>query len=579
VLRKAAEFLNKHKIKWWLMGGSALGAVREGNHIEHDKDVDIGIAPEQSHAWDLLLKEFGFPLYRKWTYRDQYNELSFKKYGTKIDFFFCYQKGQRYWYGAFGPDKFGRWGKHSEFLPRSFPKSVFEPPKKLRFREADCYLPRKPEKFVESMYGQDWRVVKKAWKYWKDCKALDLSLVDKEINVFIFDAWDKIGDTEKQILHEAKRFGNRLIAGILTDEALIQAKTPSKNPFETRLKYLKTIKIIDKIIKIDSLVFAKSLQKINLVPDYFIAFELEDARSVEWLKIFGCEIIPIEKIKESLKSKIKIRKRKSRKDMIAVCIKTFMREENFFRAVDMVEKNFPYPHRFYIADDGNVSEEKEQLYRKLENSGHKIIRLPFNSGLSVGRNALIKEAAEDYVLIMDDDIGIKSPETIKNMRRVLDSKSDIGIVAGVLKHEITDRPFGNGNYSRGIDLIIKDNILHRYTTRNSTQSIDGIRYVQSDQVINFFLAKREVFNSVKWDSNIKIGWEHMDFFLSLKKTPWKAVICLDAEAMHFHPLPHDFDYQYYRRSGAPNYFLNKHGFVRQPINHWATEGIKWAHAK
>jgi len=115
--------------------------------------------------------------------------------------------------------------------------------------------------------------------------------------------------------------------------------------------------------------------------------------------------------------------------------------------------------------------------------------------------------------------------------------------------------------------------LHRYSTKNAIEEIGGIKYRQSDQVVNFFLAKREVFDSVQWDSRIKVEYEHMDFFLEFQKTPWRAVICLDAIATHLHPDPHDMEYARYRRSAPVDYFAKKHGIAPKPINHWATERL------
>jgi len=117
ILKKVTELLNKHEVKWWLTSGSALGAIREGDYIEHDTDLDVGIAPDQEWVWELLLKELKFPTYKGWYHKEQKIELTFQKYGTKIDFFFYRQKGNRLWYGAFGPDKMGRWGSFMEFIP------------------------------------------------------------------------------------------------------------------------------------------------------------------------------------------------------------------------------------------------------------------------------------------------------------------------------------------------------------------------------------------------------------------------------------------------------------------------------
>ncbi|GAG95865.1 unnamed protein product, partial [marine sediment metagenome] len=118
---------------------------------------------------------------------------------------------------------------------------------------------------------------------------------------------------------------------------------------------------------------------------------------------------------------------KVRESKVAIGIKTFMREENLFKTIDSIEKYFPYPYKLYIADDSEISEEKECCYQQLENQGHMIIRLPFNSGLSHGRNMIIKRVKEAYVLIMDDDILLNDFESIDRMKRILDSKDDIGL--------------------------------------------------------------------------------------------------------------------------------------------------------
>jgi len=574
VLRLAIKILETHKIKWWLHCGTCLGAIREKSYIKWDTDIDLGIAPGRGKIWEKLKSEFlanNFALYKEWNYRDQVLELSFEKYGVKIDLFFFRKKkgGDRLWYGVFGPDKLGRWGEFMEFLPHSVPAELFENLKKIKFRGMRCFVPSPPEKFLTELYGKDWKTPKRNYRYWEDSKAIDKSLIDRPIEVFIFDAWDSIGDKERRLLREAKKLGNKLTVGILTDSALEGANIPFKHPFNKRLERLEKLRIINKVMTINSVAFARDLQKIGYIPDYFIAFKGENFSSVEYLKTFGSKIVSVEDIVRTARKRNPPKKRGNK---IAIGIKTFLREGNFFRTVEAIERKFPFPYKLYIADDGGISDDKQALYERLETEGHKVIRLPHNVGISSGRNATLAAVKEDYVLIMDDDIQINDPQTIIKMKRVLDSDDNIGIVAGVLKHEYSDKTFGNDNYSRGIDLEIKDGVLHRYSTRNAVEEIADIRCRQSDQVVNFFLAKREVFDSVRWDSQIKVEYEHMDFFLGLKKTAWKAIICLDAVATHLYPSLNDMEYVRYRRSAPVEYFAKKHGIAPKPINHWATEG-------
>lgn len=254
--------------------------------------------------------------------------------------------------------------------------------------------------------------------------------------------------------------------------------------------------------------------------------------------------------------RIKSKKTKLKNAEIAIGIKTFYRESSLFKVLDSIEKHFPLPYRLYIADDGKISVEKEYRYQQLENEGHVIIRLPFNSGISVGRNEIVKKSIEDYILIMDDDIAFQDSESVINMKNALDAKGDIGICSGMLFSE-------NGNYmtsekyQKGVRFELDRGMLFRYPGPKEIYKTGDSFYAYADQVVNFFLAKRAVFDDVMWDNRIKVEWEHLDFFLMLKKTKWKTTSCLNAKATHMNSA-HDPDYNYFRRSVSNNYFYNKH---------------------
>lgn len=257
---------------------------------------------------------------------------------------------------------------------------------------------------------------------------------------------------------------------------------------------------------------------------------------------------------------------KERDSKVAIGIKTFMREESLFRTLDSIEKHFPYPYRLYIADDSNISDEKEYRYQQLEVQGHIIIRLPFNSGISLGRNAITKRAVEDYVLITDDDILLSDSESIKKMKGLLDSKDDIGVCAGMIYQE-NGEPFGGKDYIRGIRLEIDRGVLFRHRATGQLSKLNGTLFNYADQVVNFFLAKREVFHDVNWDERIKVEYEHMDFFLNLKKTKWKAAVCFNTKFIHCHSRTLDPVYVRHRRSAPIQYFYAKHG-IQNIINRY-----------
>jgi phosphorylcholine metabolism protein LicD len=66
-LLKVKEIFDKHGIRFWLVGGTLLGAVREGGFIPWDKDIDLAIYEEDAPR--LLapireMEEFGLNVIR-----------------------------------------------------------------------------------------------------------------------------------------------------------------------------------------------------------------------------------------------------------------------------------------------------------------------------------------------------------------------------------------------------------------------------------------------------------------------------------------------------------------------------------
>ena len=248
------------------------------------------------------------------------------------------------------------------------------------------------------------------------------------------------------------------------------------------------------------------------------------------------------------------------KDRVAIGIKTFMREATFFKTLNAVKENFPFPYKLYVADDGDISESKDKAYNELRQAGHEVIILPFNSGLSRGRNEIARRVKEQHVLMMDDDMELESGEPVKMMRDVLESDENIGLVAGVLELRNKD-PYGGNGYSQGLRLEVSHGQLIRWPESNPVHKVNGWSYRIADQVVNFFLARAEMFKDIQWDDNIKVEWEHMDFFLRLKDTKWKAAVCLDAKAVHLHSI-HDPEYNMYRRSADTKYFCEKYNIYK-----------------
>lgn len=190
---------------------------------------------------------------------------------------------------------------------------------------------------------------------------------------------------------------------------------------------------------------------------------------------------------------------------VAVIIKTFERVNPIIKCVNSILKSMPYA-KMYIADDSHaINETKKKLYEKIKKMGHTVIRLPYDSGLSAGRNACLDKITEKYTLVCDDDFVVEDGKNIQKAIGKLDSY--INIICGSLVR--TDgEPHEDYNYK----LHIKEkNLFIRNVT---TPIVNGLQQVGIG--LNFMVAETKTFKEIRWDDNLKLG-EHFDFFLRAKR--------------------------------------------------------------
>lgn len=238
---------------------------------------------------------------------------------------------------------------------------------------------------------------------------------------------------------------------------------------------------------------------------------------------------------------------------VGIIIPTFLRPEKLINCVNSIFKIYSDVNRFqtffkiYIGEQGEITQEKAELYHKLEEMGHKIFKLPYNCGLSYTRNYLISQVKEPYILVIDDDYIFTEESHLEPFFRLLVENENIGIVAGKLKNReqtpvkiFVDKPKNEMNILTHI--ILPEEYI--YSTETKIQK--SVPYFESEYVLNFFIAKKEMFNDIKWDNELKLV-EHADFMLRLKTTKWKAVYTPTVIVEH-HPENNSTEYQSYRDS-------------------------------
>jgi hypothetical protein len=88
-------------------------------------------------------------------------------------------------------------------------------------------------------------------------------------------------------------------------------------------------------------------------------------------------------------------------------------------------------------------------------------------------------------------------------------------------------------------------------------------------VTNFFLAKKELFNDIKWDNELRLV-EHSDYFIRLKTTKWKVLFTPDIQIDH-HNENNSKEYEEYRNV---KYGCNCISSLEKYYDKWKRIGMK-----
>jgi len=134
--------LSAMKARVWITHGTLLGAVREGDFILNDDDVDM----------DMIEDEFRVVMYDiklaliKAGYVVRLND----KKNPKIS---VYKSGFKLSIGALKPS--GKWLTRPV---QKYPRHLFSEERFLKFKGIQCLVPYPTEDYLEHVYGANWTV-------------------------------------------------------------------------------------------------------------------------------------------------------------------------------------------------------------------------------------------------------------------------------------------------------------------------------------------------------------------------------------------------------------------------------------
>ena len=178
-------------------------------------------------------------------------------------------------------------------------------------------------------------------------------------------------------------------------------------------------------------------------------------------------------------------------EQITAVIKTFERPSRLRRLVKSIRRHYPKLKIIVVDDSRDPSCLK----------GVETIRLPFDSGISAGRNAGLAAVGTRYMLCLDDDFIFYRHTRLDLVLREMERNPAIDIMAG----EVVYLPL---------------RIVHDYThvplfpTRREPLyppgKLIGGHPVRL-KVPNFYIARTERIQLVGWDDKLK-RMDHADFF-------------------------------------------------------------------
>jgi hypothetical protein len=213
---------------------------------------------------------------------------------------------------------------------------------------------------------------------------------------------------------------------------------------------------------------------------------------------------------------------------VTAIVKTFLRDDCLYRCVKSLIDSYP-GIRIAVADDGRMTDDKRDFYDMLESFGHKVMLLPFDCGLPVGRNRLMESVGTKYILVGDDDFYYDAKCDIGKLVGLLDAEPGLDVACGAVMESGNVRHYEGTLEFSGRNLHIKRLTT---TTPNLTGKTD---WFPVDIGFNFFVACTERIMAVPWEETIKVAYEHSSWFIDLKLAGRKVAYVPDVRVIHKHP--------------------------------------------
>ena len=216
---------------------------------------------------------------------------------------------------------------------------------------------------------------------------------------------------------------------------------------------------------------------------------------------------------------------------VAIAITSLWRHGYLRSCLNGIVKNLPEVV-VMVADDSDTD-----LCAKIV--GNTCIRLSHDAGLSAKRNAIVRSCQKPLLLLACDDFDFSTPEArlgVEKLARVLDENPEVDVAGG--------RVDGRA-YEGFLEYVPGEHIRELpFLSDNSEKSK---LFYPVDLTVNYFLARVDTIKAFPWPEEMRIGGEHVCFFLDLKQAGKRVVWVpgVNVNTFHLPPTPDVQDPRYY----------------------------------
>ena len=252
-----------------------------------------------------------------------------------------------------------------------------------------------------------------------------------------------------------------------------------------------------------------------------------------------------------------------------ILIKTFERPKNLSRLLVSIFKYYK-DIAVIVVDDGKDREiNKNKITSRFKNKKITYLTLPYDSGLGAGRNAGLEKVETKYFVLCDDDFVFDKRTDLVKMRKIIE-KNKFDLVSGVLYEPKTtlgllpkklktafnflQRAFFAFIYDSGFEIKFKRelSLCANFDHNPEQRKIALIKHPcgkginKHDIVINFFMCKTSIRDSVMWRPELKLI-EHGVFFWDFKKAGFKACSSNEVGVNHLRDMGFSYRKKRYRK--------------------------------